>query len=189
MRITGGNARGIPLKAPKGERTRPATDASRQALFSSLGPCFDWESLSFLDLFAGTGAYGLEAWSRGAQSGVFVEKDRMALQCLQNNLNAVARSLDLPARSMKIGRQDVLKWVPPDGMAFDLIFVDPPYEIIPDIAAALFSRLAKWLKADGSATVVFEAPGEWAYEPTGWEEFRRLGKAGKGPSIRFLRVL
>jgi len=187
MRITGGQARGINLKAPRGERTRPATDAMRQALFSSLGPMFDWDELRFLDLFAGTGSYGLEAWSRGAKAGVFVEKDRSALQCLQGNLSAVARSLGKSARELKVAKQDVLKWGVPEGEGFELIFCDPPYEIIDEIAERLFARARTWLADSAEATLVFEAPGDWSYEPEGWEVYRRLGKSGRGPSIRFWR--
>ena len=74
MRITGGLARSIPLILPKGDAVRPATDALRQAVFSSLAARV--AGARFLDLFAGSGAYGLEALSRGASSGVFVEKRR-----------------------------------------------------------------------------------------------------------------
>lgn len=187
MRITGGRARGISLKAPRGERTRPATDAMRQALFSSLGPLFEWDELRFLDLFAGTGSYGLEAWSRGAKTGIFVEKDRSALQCLQGNILSVAHSLELQARQLRIAKQDVLKWTAPEGMRFELIFCDPPYEIIDTIAERLFACAKDWLAETPEATMVFEAPGDWENIPDGWQVYRRLGKSGHGPSIRFLR--
>ena len=76
MRITSGFARGISLDAPKGDTTRPATDAARQAIFSSLGEAV--VGAQVLDMFAGTGSYGLEAASRGAKSAVFVEKSPAA---------------------------------------------------------------------------------------------------------------
>src|SRR5258708_32993696 len=76
MRISGGIARGITLATPKGDATRPATDGMRQAVFSSLGASV--VGARFLDLFAGSGAYGLEALSPGAASGVFVEQSPKA---------------------------------------------------------------------------------------------------------------
>src|SRR6185312_3355422 len=91
MRISGGQARGIPLVVPKGDAVRPATDGMRQAAFSSLGAVVP--GARFLDLFAGSGAYGLEALSRGAANGVFVEKNAKAAGCLRQNLTAVCKSL------------------------------------------------------------------------------------------------
>ena len=80
MRITGGRAGGIPLKAPKGNHTRPATDRLRESVFSSLGASI--EGCKVADLFAGTGSYGLEALSRGAASSTFFESDHAALNLL-----------------------------------------------------------------------------------------------------------
>lgn len=97
MRITGGAARGIPLKAPAGDAVRPATDAMRQAVFSSLGGVV--VNAYFLDLFAGTGGYGLEALSRGAAGGVFIERNAKAAACLRANLTAVRKSLGSARRS------------------------------------------------------------------------------------------
>src|SRR5438045_2769775 len=90
MRISGGLARGIPLEVPKGNAVRPATDGLRQAVFSSLAARVSgaW----FADLFAGSGAYGLEAFSRGAAGGVFVEKNAKAAACLRKNITAVCKS-------------------------------------------------------------------------------------------------
>jgi 16S rRNA (guanine966-N2)-methyltransferase len=91
VRISGGRARGIPLVVPRGDAVRPATDGLRQAVFSSLAARV--AGAHFWDLFAGSGAYGLEALSRGAVSGLFVEQDRRAAECLRKNLAAVTRSL------------------------------------------------------------------------------------------------
>ncbi len=100
MRITGGRARGIPLHAPRGRETRPATDQLREAVFSSLGPRV--EGARVADLFAGTGSYGLEALSRGATSGCFVENNRQALVCLRANLAAVLRSCERERRAWQV---------------------------------------------------------------------------------------
>ncbi|MGB0290553.1 MAG: RsmD family RNA methyltransferase [Opitutales bacterium] len=86
MRITGGKARGIQLSAPKGRETRPATDQMREAIFSFLGPRIAGARIA--DCFAGTGAYGLEAMSRGASAGLFVENSAEVIACLRQNLAA-----------------------------------------------------------------------------------------------------
>ena len=91
MRITGGQARGIPLTLPKGDAVRPATDALRQAVFSSLAARVP--GVRFLDLFAGSGAYGLEALSRGDSGAVFVEKDARTAGFIRGNIAAVCKSL------------------------------------------------------------------------------------------------
>src|SRR3954454_24471036 len=92
MRISGGAARGITLVTPKGDAVRPATDGMRQAVFSSLGARV--AGARFLDLFAGSGAYGLEALSRGAIAGTFVEQNGKAVACLRQNIAAVCKSLN-----------------------------------------------------------------------------------------------
>lgn len=176
MRITSGKARAISLKSPKGDSTRPATDAARQAVFSSLGSLV--EGASVLDLFAGTGSYGLEALSRGAKSAVFVENGRMPIECLKLNIEAVKKAAgDFEARIL---RADCLTLKPEMfGETFDLIFADAPYPLLLSEARAIFEVLKKL--AGESTLVVLEAPGE--FEPpqhSGFEVLRRLGKSSKG---------
>ncbi|MBM3852683.1 MAG: methyltransferase [Verrucomicrobia bacterium] len=189
MRISGGRARGIPLVVPKGDRVRPATDGLRQAAFSSLGAAVT--GARFLDLFAGSGAYGLEAFSRGAAGGVFVEHDPKTVNCLRRNIAAVCRSLGTPAEG-----QGALEVVPADarsvplgggGQVPDLVFVDPPYEIITEIAPALFARLREILVAKPERIVVFELPGELDLAPEGWRLLKRLGKRARQPTVAFFR--
>src|SRR3954466_4166381 len=91
MRISGGIAKGITLAVPRGDRVRPATDGLRQAVFSSLGDRV--VAARFLDLFAGSGAYGLEALSRGAAGGSFVELNARAAACVRQNIAAVCKSM------------------------------------------------------------------------------------------------
>ena len=91
MRISGGVARGIPLVVPKGDAVRPATDGMRQAVFSSLGARVP--GAHFLDLFAGSGSYGLEALSRGAAGGIFVEKNVKAAACVRQNIAVVCKCI------------------------------------------------------------------------------------------------
>ncbi len=184
MRITGGKACSLQLKSPKGDFIRPSADSSRERLFAVLGGFL--EGCKFLDLFAGTGACGLEAISRGAVSGCFVEKNGKALQTIKANLQIVCKAVGLAPTSFQISRGDVLKWKPSAAEKFDLIFVDPPYPIIDQVLPPLFEKIGDWLTDDGF--IVFEMPAgkEWSAE--GWEEFRCLGKKGKGdPTQRFIR--
>jgi 16S rRNA (guanine966-N2)-methyltransferase len=184
MRISGGAARGIPLSVPKGDAVRPATDGMRQAVFSSLGARV--VGAQFLDLFAGSGAYGLEALSRGADRGVFVEKNPKAGSCLRQNLAAVCKSIGREPSIAEIRQADALTG-PLDGSP-DLVFIDPPYEIITDVAAALFARLASALAMKPDALVIFEMPGEIDLQPVGWTLLKRLGKGARQPTVAVFRL-
>src|SRR4051794_2587454 len=120
MRIVAGEWRGRRLLAPPGRTTRPTSDRVREALFSILGP-LDGERV--LDLFAGSGALGLEALSRGAREATLVERDRAALKALRANVEA------LGADARVIGG-DVAAFLDSAGQTgdhYDLVFLDPPY--------------------------------------------------------------
>lgn len=132
MRVIAGKAKGRKLRAPAGDSVRPTSDKVKGAVFSVLaqyGPIN-----SFLDLFAGSGAMGIEAWSRGATQVVFVEKDRKACQCLQGNLQTVgfAEAVLLPLDWQRALRQLA-------GTQFAVIFADPPYTaaLYPSILTAV----------------------------------------------------
>lgn len=185
MRISGGAARGIPLLAPKGDAVRPATDGMRQAVFSSLGARV--VGARFLDLFAGSGAYGLEALSRGAAGGVFVEQNAKAAACVRQNIAAVCKSLGRDAGGLTVLQTDARTVPLAGGDAADLVFIDPPYESIADIAPALFVRLGEALAAKPEAIVVFEMPGELELAPAGWALVKRLGKGVRQPTVAFFR--
>ncbi|MEI6862564.1 MAG: RsmD family RNA methyltransferase [Verrucomicrobiota bacterium] len=176
MRISGGVARGIPLMAPKGDAVRPATDGLRQAVFSSLAARVP--GARFADLFAGSGAYGLEALSRGAMGGEWVEQSVRAALCLRRNLGAVCKSLGRDERDLTVREMDALAWRPEAGAEPDLVFIDPPYELITEVAPKIFLRLTDILAAKPDALVVFELPGEITLQPPGWTCLKRLG--GKG---------
>ena len=184
MRITGGKARGIPLLLPKGDAVRPATDAMRQAVFSSLAARVP--GTTFWDLFAGSGAYGLEAFSRGASGGVFVEKNARTAAFIQRNIAAVAKSLGRASDSLHVITADATTVAP--GAAPDLVFVDPPYEIIPAIAPRLFARLTELLAPQPDPLVVFELPGEMELAPPGWTAVKRLGKGHRQPTVIIFRA-
>lgn len=184
MRITGGLARGIPLSLPKGDAVRPATDALRQAVFSSLAARVP--GARFLDLFAGSGAYGLEALSRGAIGGTFVEKDARTADFIRQNLAAVCKSLGRAADGVQVVTADATVTMP--GAAPDLVFVDPPYEIIATVAPKIFSRLDELLAGHPDPVVVFEMPGEQELNPGGWTCVKRLGKGGRQPTAVIFRA-
>ncbi|NBB78058.1 MAG: 16S rRNA (guanine(966)-N(2))-methyltransferase RsmD [Verrucomicrobia bacterium] len=175
MRITGGKARGIPLKAPKGDATRPATDRLREAIFSSLGPGV--ESCVVADLFAGTGSYGLEALSRGAHSATFFENDRTALACLRENVKNAQRSLQADPSTARIVTQDVFS-LTANQPAFDLIFLDPPYATITNDLGRIFETVIAPM-ALREARIVVELPGNLSPEIDGWQILRRIGKSGR----------
>jgi 16S rRNA (guanine966-N2)-methyltransferase len=186
MRITGGAARGIGLKVPKGDATRPATDKLRLAVFSSLGDIV--AGARFADLFAGSGAYGLEAWSRGASGGVFVEKDRRTAGLLAENIAAVAKSARADAASLRVVTADVTSlWIRPgEAGAHDLIFIDPPYGEIPRLWIPVFARAGELLKPGDAGLVVFELPANLHPPPApGWRELRRLDAGGGQPTASF----
>ena len=121
-RVIAGSARGVRLRAP-GAGTRPLADRVKQALFAILEP--DLAGARVLDLFAGSGAAGIEALSRGAASATFVEKDQGAAAVIEANLRATG----LAGPAATIIRWDVVRWLaePHAGVSFDVVFVDPPY--------------------------------------------------------------
>lgn len=125
MRITGGVHRSRELRAPKGHKTRPTADRVREALFSMLSARLSIEGARVLDLFAGTGALGLEALSRGAAHAVFVENAREALAALQENV----RALGFAAASQVI-TQRAERAIPSLKGPFDIVFCDPPYALV-----------------------------------------------------------
>ena len=185
MRISGGAARGVTLLVPKGDVTRPATDGMRQAVFSSLAARLP--GARFVDLFAGSGAYGLEAFSRGATSGVFVEQNSKAAECIRKNITSVVRSAARPAAELRLSATDVFAWEPVAGEVPDLVFIDPPYEVIEEVGLKLFERMAQWWPAADDPVVVFEMPGEVTLAPPGWSCVKRLGKGARQPTVCFYR--
>ena len=122
MRIVAGSARGRRLTVPDGNTTRPTTDRVREATFNALFSLDAIEDATFCDLFAGSGALGLEALSRGAEHCTFVERDRAALR----TLNANVESLDFVDESTVIST-DSIRWVANAGH-FDVVLADPPYD-------------------------------------------------------------
>ena len=123
MRISAGEHRGRQLKSPRGSRTRPTSDLLRQAIFNVLGSRI--RGARVLDLFAGTGALGLEALSRGAASATFVERDRQALASLHANV----RDLEVSTQARVLSGEvfSGLGRLAAAGERFDCVLLDPPY--------------------------------------------------------------
>ena len=156
MRVIAGEFAGRKLAAPEGTTTRPTTDKVRQALFNSLTSMGVLEGAVVADLYAGSGALGIEAISRGAERCVFVERDRAALTALRQNIAA----LGIDDRC-SVTSSDVLAWV--SAMRnVDIAFIDPPYA---------FDAWPVLLGLVDVGLVVAEADDPVA-APDGWEELR-----------------
>jgi 16S rRNA (guanine966-N2)-methyltransferase len=190
MRITGGKARSIPLKCPKGQEVRPATDRMREAVFSSIGMLV--EGSSFLDLFAGAGTYGLEAISRGASRGTFVENNRSAVRSLTENLAMVTKSVGIHADHLPFSIQssDVFKWLAGKrgGLSrekYTFVFIDPPYQEVDQKSDLLLEGLIPLL--DSGSYIVFEVPHLLESFPTGYECIRTFGKGREDTRCMLLR--
>jgi 16S rRNA (guanine966-N2)-methyltransferase len=151
MRISSGEHRGRRLHSPKGFRTRPTSEFLRQAIFNRIGERI--QKASILDLFAGMGAIGLEALSRGAAAATFVERDRRAVTSLRANLAA----LDLMGRArVLVGNVvPILEELRAAGECFDFVFLDPPYA--DDQAVRCIETLAPGDVLSENATLVVQA--------------------------------
>ncbi|MEO9138534.1 MAG: 16S rRNA (guanine(966)-N(2))-methyltransferase RsmD [Jatrophihabitans sp.] len=174
MRIVAGQAKGRRLTGPV-DGTRPTSDRARESLFNSLRQWLDLEGSHVLDLYAGTGAVGLEAMSHGAASAVFVESDRRAAEVLRRNIDMVG----LPGA--QIVRRPVEKVVAePAARSADLVFLDPPYALddatVVDVLSGLLDH--GWLAP--SSIIVLERSARGA--PVSWpdgiapEQHRRYGE-------------
>ena len=143
MRIIAGTRKGHTIQAPPGRDTRPTADRVRENVFNILGPIDD---AVVLDLYAGSGAMGLEALSRGAAQAVFVERDPDALRAIEKNLDK------LRLRGTVL-RQDAVAVLAGENRKYDLVFVDPPYDMYPDLEPQLARYLPPVL-SDNAVVVV-----------------------------------
>ena len=125
MRVIGGKLKGRRLESPKGESVRPTLDRVRESLFNILAPRI--EGARFLDLFAGSGANGIEALSRGARQCTFVDSGEAALRALRNNLDSTG--LSEQSRVRKLPLPDGLGRLADGTEGYDIIFADPPYAL------------------------------------------------------------
>ncbi len=175
MRIIGGQWGGRRLVAPKGDATRPTTDAHREALFNILMNGMGIEPVSVLDLFAGTGALAWEALSHGAEHAVFVEADPAALKSIESN----AATLGVPTSRYAVVRTKQVKdWgrllVSLPQAPFDLIFCDPPYgkDLVSRAFDALEPHAEKLFKPGAILVAEIGSEDEVPSVPSGWNSFK-----------------
>lgn len=147
MRVIAGAAKGRPLRAPAGERTRPTADRVKEAWFSSLQGVLPGAHV--LDLFAGSGQLGLEALSRGAAAVTLVERDRRALQAVRANVVAV----DLPGARVVAGDVAGVLAGPLDDAPFDVVVADPPYGLGDADLTAVLAAVVRHLAPAAVVTV------------------------------------
>lgn len=151
-RIIGGSAGGRRLQTPVGEATRPTTDRVREALFSSIeawaGSLGGLPGLRVLDLYAGSGAIGLEALSRGASTVTLVESDRPTAALITANARSLGfRDADVRARSVRAVLAE------PPAAPYDVVFSDPPYPLSDETLAQDLTQLSDWLAPDALVVV------------------------------------
>lgn len=178
MRITGGQARGRRLIGPKGRSLRPTSDLVREALFQILHARleFPWESCNVLDLFAGTGALGIEALSRAVREVVFVDHHRSSLDLIRRNLSLCgfserAKVIRADIRTSPKSLNRVLKYGP-----FNLIFADPPY------SQGLGKKALEWV----AETDVLVSGGWMVVEEFKGEEFPYTIMSGSESSLQLM---
>ena len=167
MRIIAGTQRGRRIAAPKGLATRPTGDRVREAAFNLIGPVDD---ARVFDLFAGSGAMGLEALSRGAASVTFVESDRAACRTISENLEK------LKLTGARVVCADAVWTVRGESRTYDLVLVDPPYEAWAELEPKLAEHLPKVLARDGLLVVETSSRVEPAL-PLPLRTSRRYGSA------------
>lgn len=162
-RIITGRARGRRLAVPK-KGTRPTSDRVREAMFSSVEAWLrqtgqEWSELTVLDLYAGSGALGLESWSRGAHSVMLIDSDAQAVRTIQANIT------DLGAETVGVHRSDARKWAQTASGRFGLCFLDPPYAVSADDVRLLIDLLGDRGLLEDAALLVVERPTSDAVNP------------------------
>jgi 16S rRNA (guanine966-N2)-methyltransferase len=180
-RIIAGAHGGRRLAAPAGSQTRPTADRVREAYFSALGTMTDLDGARFVDLYAGSGAVGLEALSRGAAYALLVEADGKAARAIRDNIVALRVG---DAARLVTGKVAQVLAGPPDGGPFDVVFADPPYAVSDDEVAEVLQALVAhgWLAPGAVVTVERATRTAVRGEPLSWvdgitpERSRRYGE-------------
>lgn len=174
-RIIAGVAGGTRLASVKGEKTRPTTDRVKEALFSRLDTYGVLAQARVLDLFAGSGALGLEAASRGAASVTLVDRDRAALDACRRNREALVNAG--AAASISVVSSTASRYLGRAGQTWDVVFVDPPYAMADAELAEILREVASQL-ADGAVVVVERSTR--SPEPDWGATLRRFGQRAYG---------
>ncbi|MEU3165333.1 16S rRNA (guanine(966)-N(2))-methyltransferase RsmD [Streptosporangium sp. NPDC006930] len=191
-RVIAGSAGGRRLAVPPGRGTRPTSDRAREGIFSTVGSLIGpLEGCRVLDLYAGSGALGLEALSRGADHALLVDSDAKAIRTIRQNI----ASLGLPGAEVAADRVERLLARGPGGTGdagdagdaegagrpYDLVFADPPYALVAEEVDAMLVSLRDrgWLAEDALVAVERESRGKGLVWPAGYEEerVRRYGEA------------
>jgi 16S rRNA (guanine966-N2)-methyltransferase len=152
LRIVAGERKGQRLRVPTGEHVRPTSERLREAVFSMLlSRLGGLEGAEVLDLFAGTGALGLEALSRGAAHCTFVESHRSVIPVLRGNI----AGLDYEGKAdvLAFSYERALAMMVRQGLCYDLLFVDPPYRMLADVSGRLAPVLPQVLRGAGLAVI------------------------------------
>jgi 16S rRNA (guanine966-N2)-methyltransferase len=176
MRIIAGRLRRRTLEAPAGLSTRPTSDRLRETLFNVLAPRI--EGARFLDLYAGSGAVGIEALSRGAAHAAFVERAAAALKVLRTNLEMLGLTTGFHVHSGSVA--SYLKKAPADAAGFGVVFLDPPYDAAEEYATTLglLGGAAHGLLAEGAVVIAEHRRKEKLEESYGGLKRTRLLEQG-----------
>jgi 16S rRNA (guanine(966)-N(2))-methyltransferase RsmD len=176
MRIIAGQFRSRTLQAPSGMATRPSSDRLRETLFNVLSPRI--QDAAFLDLYAGSGAVGIEALSRGAARVAFVERAPAALRALRGNLDKLGITGGFRIDSSSVAA--AMKHLSKENQRFDLVFLDPPWDAVTEYAATLGSlgSSACGLLTDGALVIAEHRRKERLEERYGALERSRLLEQG-----------
>lgn len=173
MRIIAGSARSLPLRAPEGLDTRPTSDQIKETLFNMLQ--FDVDGCYFLDLFAGSGQMGLEALSRGGEYAVFVENNKKAARCIEDNIQFT--KFDKQSRLLV---SDVISalYTIEGKYKFDIVFMDPPYnkelekEVLKYLSTSSLLKPDTKIIVEASVDTSFDYVEELGFEITKYKKYK-----------------
>ncbi|WCD88896.1 Ribosomal RNA small subunit methyltransferase D [Streptomyces xanthophaeus] len=176
-RVIAGSAGGRRLAVPPGTGTRPTSDRMREGLFSTWESLHGVEGSRVLDLYAGSGAVGLEALSRGADHALLVESDPKAAKSIRDNIKAVG----LPGAEFRPGKAEQIVAARAGGDPYDIVFLDPPYDVTHDDLGEILLTLTSngWLTGDALVTVERSTRSGAFPWPEGFEPLRSR-KYGEG---------
>lgn len=158
MRVIAGKAKHLQLKTIEGNNTRPTTDRIKETLFNMLQN--DIVECTFLDLFSGSGGIGIEALSRGAKKAVFIENNKNACECIKSNLRFT--KLQDSGIVMEKDVLDAISMLEREGYYFDIIFMDPPYNLY--LEKKILERLRESAIIDEESVIIVEASKETEFE-------------------------
>lgn len=173
VRVIAGEARGRTLKAVPGVNTRPTTDKVKEAIFSMIGPYFDGGTA--LDLFAGTGGLGIEAWSRGTERVIFIDREKISIDIIRQNIQTAG--MGSAAEIYRNDAERALKALAKRELTFDLVFLDPPYKLT--TMDELMGELAAKGMLEEAAVIVVEHDSSVRY-PEAMEHFDQIKYAKYG---------